>query len=307
MRAQSCPTLCDPMDCNTPGSSVHGIFQERIMEWVAISYFRGPGNQVTINTFPACIFGPGVSQKSFSPGHPWLPLQWNSLLFARGCSGSLRASPVALPPSLLSLVPAQSGGHVIWPLGHLVPVFLIPAPTPHYSLPAHTFFWKLPKVDMCPSILSIFCQFSLLPLSACFLITALLSFWVSAVYSVILCLSLGENLGSPFSFFPGSGSEFSSSTMALKLHLLRASYHLSSYSPPLLTTSASGYSPWSPFISDFGTWFIIFLCLKNDLFQQLELGFSTVMMCTPLLHPSTGMAAFCILISPLTGSLTFPI
>ena len=34
--AQSCPTLCDPMDCNLPGSSVHGIFQARVLEWVAI-------------------------------------------------------------------------------------------------------------------------------------------------------------------------------------------------------------------------------------------------------------------------------
>ena len=34
---QSCPTLCDPMDCSPPGSSVHGIFQARILEWVAIS------------------------------------------------------------------------------------------------------------------------------------------------------------------------------------------------------------------------------------------------------------------------------
>ena len=39
--AQSCPTLCDPMDCSLPGSSVHGIFQARILEWVAISCFRG--------------------------------------------------------------------------------------------------------------------------------------------------------------------------------------------------------------------------------------------------------------------------
>ena len=39
--AQSCPTFCDPMDCSLPGSSVHGIFQARILEWVAISYFRG--------------------------------------------------------------------------------------------------------------------------------------------------------------------------------------------------------------------------------------------------------------------------
>ena len=39
---QSCPTLCDPMDCSLPGSSVHGIFQTRLVEWVAISYFRDP-------------------------------------------------------------------------------------------------------------------------------------------------------------------------------------------------------------------------------------------------------------------------
>ena len=35
------PTLCDPMDCNLPGSSVHGIFQARILEWVAILFSRG--------------------------------------------------------------------------------------------------------------------------------------------------------------------------------------------------------------------------------------------------------------------------
>ena len=35
--AQSCPTLCDPMDCSLPGSSVHGILQASVLEWVAIS------------------------------------------------------------------------------------------------------------------------------------------------------------------------------------------------------------------------------------------------------------------------------
>ena len=39
--AQSCPTLCDPMDCSLPGSFVHGIFQARVLEWVAISFSRG--------------------------------------------------------------------------------------------------------------------------------------------------------------------------------------------------------------------------------------------------------------------------
>ena len=39
--AQSCPTLCSPMDCSLPGSSVHGISQARILEWVATSFSRG--------------------------------------------------------------------------------------------------------------------------------------------------------------------------------------------------------------------------------------------------------------------------
>ena len=39
--AQSCLTLCDPMDCSLPGSSLHGILQAKILEWVAISFSRG--------------------------------------------------------------------------------------------------------------------------------------------------------------------------------------------------------------------------------------------------------------------------
>ena len=38
---QSCPTLCDPMDCSPPGSSVHGIFQARVLGWVAIFSSKG--------------------------------------------------------------------------------------------------------------------------------------------------------------------------------------------------------------------------------------------------------------------------
>ena len=38
---QSCTTLCDPMDCSPPGSSIHGILQARILEWVSISFSRG--------------------------------------------------------------------------------------------------------------------------------------------------------------------------------------------------------------------------------------------------------------------------
>ena len=50
---QSCPSLCDPMDCSPPGSSVHGILQARILEWVAIPFSRGssqPRNRTRIST-----------------------------------------------------------------------------------------------------------------------------------------------------------------------------------------------------------------------------------------------------------------
>ena len=46
--AQSCPTLCNPMNCSLPDSSVHGILQARIPEWVTISFSRGssqPGTE----------------------------------------------------------------------------------------------------------------------------------------------------------------------------------------------------------------------------------------------------------------------
>ena len=38
MKWLSCPTLCDPMDCSLPCSSIHGVFQARVLEWVAISF-----------------------------------------------------------------------------------------------------------------------------------------------------------------------------------------------------------------------------------------------------------------------------
>ena len=45
--AQSCPTLSNPIDCSLPGSSVHGIFQARILEWGAIAFSA---------TFPNVLF-----------------------------------------------------------------------------------------------------------------------------------------------------------------------------------------------------------------------------------------------------------
>ena len=53
---QLCLTHCDPMDCSPPGSSIHGILQARILEWVAISFCRGssqPNDQIRVS----CIAG----------------------------------------------------------------------------------------------------------------------------------------------------------------------------------------------------------------------------------------------------------
>ena len=57
--AQSCPILCNPMDCSPPGSSVHRIFQARILEWVAISFFRGSSwpRDWTLVSCVSCIAG----------------------------------------------------------------------------------------------------------------------------------------------------------------------------------------------------------------------------------------------------------
>ena len=54
MPAQSCLTLCDPMDCSLPGSSVRGIFQARILEWVAISLSRG-SSRPRDRTWISCV------------------------------------------------------------------------------------------------------------------------------------------------------------------------------------------------------------------------------------------------------------
>ena len=56
---QLCPTLCDPMDCSPPGSSVHGILQARILEWVAIPFSRGsswPRDQTPVSYIAGRFF-----------------------------------------------------------------------------------------------------------------------------------------------------------------------------------------------------------------------------------------------------------
>ena len=66
---QSCQTLCDPIDCSPPGSSVRGILQARILEWVVISFSRG-SFQLRDRTQVSCVAGrfyPLSHQRSQKP------------------------------------------------------------------------------------------------------------------------------------------------------------------------------------------------------------------------------------------------
>ena len=57
--AQSCPTLCDPMDCSPAGSFVHGILQARILDWIAFPFSRGspqPGDRTQVSRIASGFF-----------------------------------------------------------------------------------------------------------------------------------------------------------------------------------------------------------------------------------------------------------
>ena len=64
---QSCPTLCDPVDCSLPGSSVHGILQARILEWVAspLGDLSNPGIK------PASLISPALAGRFVATSTTW--------------------------------------------------------------------------------------------------------------------------------------------------------------------------------------------------------------------------------------------
>ena len=74
--AQSCPTLCDPVDCSSPGSSVHGVLQVGILEWVAISFSKLKANQSSITSLNQSINGD-------------ISIQWNIHYPAKGMTEPL--------------------------------------------------------------------------------------------------------------------------------------------------------------------------------------------------------------------------
>ena len=76
---QSCPTLCDPMDCSPPGSSVHGILQARILEWVTMPSSKGPshpGIKPTSLSSLSLAGGFFISRATWDPGVKCRGLRW---------------------------------------------------------------------------------------------------------------------------------------------------------------------------------------------------------------------------------------
>ena len=79
--AQSCPTLCDPVDCSLPGSSLHGILQARVLEWGAIAFSRGsswPRDWTRVSCIPGRCFNLWATREGqFTLRHlPVLALSW---------------------------------------------------------------------------------------------------------------------------------------------------------------------------------------------------------------------------------------
>ena len=69
--AQSCPTLCDPMYCSLPGSSLHGILQARVLEWVAIFFSRvssRPRDRTQVSSIPGRCFNLWATREAHMPG-----------------------------------------------------------------------------------------------------------------------------------------------------------------------------------------------------------------------------------------------
>ena len=122
--AQSCPALSDPMDCSLPGSSIHGIFQTRVLEWGAIafsvSYFSCVQFFVTLWTV-ACQapLSVGFSRQEYCSGLPYLP-PWD--LPTQG-----------LNPCLLRLLHWQAGSLPVVPPGK-PKVFNQPSTNKHYKI-----------------------------------------------------------------------------------------------------------------------------------------------------------------------------
>ena len=83
--AQWCPTLCDPMDCSPPGSSIHGILQARVLEWVAICFSRGssrPRDQTRVSGIVGRCFTVWATREVWVKHKLKVLLAWSKLFLS---------------------------------------------------------------------------------------------------------------------------------------------------------------------------------------------------------------------------------
>ena len=119
--AQLRPTLCDSMDCSAPGSSVHGILQARILEWVVISFSRGssrPRDQTRVSRIGGRCFNLWATREACQKKNagPQVQLEFqinNSFLWMnmpRGILGTSYTNSLGFPGgSVVKNLPANAG------------------------------------------------------------------------------------------------------------------------------------------------------------------------------------------------------
>ena len=96
-----CLTLCDPMDCSSPGSSIHGMSQERKVEWVAIFSYRGSSqckHQTQVSN-PSLLHRQMGSLLLSQQGSPVVPKSRHFKLMFHKCSKLLSIIPITKQPT----------------------------------------------------------------------------------------------------------------------------------------------------------------------------------------------------------------
>ena len=93
MPVQSCPTLCDPMDCSLPVSPVHEILQARILEWVAC---LSPGDRADSRIEPVSPATPGLAGRFFYHWASWETLL-NASFFQKNTDNRIAARETSIP------------------------------------------------------------------------------------------------------------------------------------------------------------------------------------------------------------------
>ena len=133
--AQSCPTLCNPMDCSPPGFSVHGILQARWLPFPSPADFPDPGAKPRLPALQADCLSPGLPDKpTMHMQHSNVPSQWRS----QACVME------ELHPQMKPASPLCINLESLWPLPH----------SPHFSFASLKYSEAKPMMqESCPRVL----------------------------------------------------------------------------------------------------------------------------------------------------------